>query len=162
MKPTVYIETTIPSYLTAWPSQDALRIAHQRYTLEWWNQRERFELYISKLVLDECEKGDATAAALRIDSIRDISMLPHSTEVDALAEALRRAIPLPDKASADAFHVAFAAVYRLQYLLTWNCTHIANGILIPRIRNICNSRGWDCPLITTPEQLIFSKETDDG
>src|SRR5688572_19684347 len=129
VKPTVYVETTIPSYLTAWPSRDLVRAAQQQITREWWAGREEFDLYASRLVVQECQAGDAKAAADRLAVLAGIPLLEQENEVAELAEALLRGVPLPQKAAADALHIATAAVHGMQYLLTWNCTHIANAAL---------------------------------
>lgn len=153
MKPRVYVETTIPSYLAAWPSRDLLRAAQQQMTREWWDRREEFELFISPLVLVECQAGDATAAADRLAAIAGIRLLDQTEAVVALAEELARSVPIPPRAVADAVHIATAAVHGMQYLLTWNCTHIANAVLRPRIEAACRAIGCEPPLICTPPEL---------
>ena len=153
MKPTVYVETTIPSYLTAWPSRDLVRAAHQQITREWWARRDGFDLYSSRLVVQECQAGDAQAAADRLAALVGLPLLEQEAAEKELAEALVREVPLPAKAAADALHIATAAVHGMQYLLTWNCTHIANVALRPRIEAVCRSSGFDPPLICTPEEL---------
>lgn len=153
MKPRVFIETTIPSYLTAWASTDLVRAAHQKLTKAWWVEREKYELYTSRLVLQECEAGDPTAAAERLAAIADIPLLQQSDAVADLAEALVRSVPLPPKAISDSLHIATAAAHGIQYLLTWNCTHIANVTLRPRIESVCRDAGYEPPLICTPEEL---------
>lgn len=153
MKPRVYVETTIPSYLTAWPSNNLLRAAHQQITRGWWDRRTAFDLYISSLVLVECQSGDPTAAAERLTALDGIPILDQTAEVAALAEALVREVPLPPKAAADAVHIATAAVHGMTYLLTWNCTHIANATLRPRIEQVCRAAGCEPPLICTPQEL---------
>src|SRR5437667_2478891 len=121
MKPTVYVETTIPSYLTAWPGRDLVRAAHQQITREWWSRRDGFELYSSRLVVQECQAGDAQAAADRLAALAGMPLLEQETAVAELAEALLRDVPLPAKAAADALHIATAAAHGMQFLLTWNC-----------------------------------------
>lgn len=149
----MYVETTIPSYLTAWPSRDLLRAAHQQVTREWWDRRAAFDLYISPQVLVECEAGDPDAAAERLAAVAGLPLLDQTADVVALAEALVREVPIPPKAAADAVHIATAAVHGMQYLLTWNCTHIANAILRPRIEAACRATGCEPPLICTPQEL---------
>jgi predicted nucleic acid-binding protein len=153
MKPTVYIETTIPSYLTAWPSRDLVRAAHQQITREWWGRRDRFELFTSRLVIQECQAGDAQAAIDRIEAIAEVPLLEQDANIVSLAERLLQEVPLPARAAADALHIATAAIHGMQYLLTWNCTHIANVVLRPQIEAVCRSAGYEAPLICTPEQL---------
>jgi predicted nucleic acid-binding protein len=153
MKPSVYVETTIPSYLTAWASRDLVRAAHQQITREWWARREGFELYTSRLVVQECQAGDPQAAADRLAALTGIPLLEQATDVAELAEALLRDVPLPEKAAADALHIATAAVHGMRYLLTWNCTHIANVALRQQIEAVCRAAGYEPPLICTPEEL---------
>jgi hypothetical protein len=153
MKRRVYIETTIPSYLTAWPSRDLVRAAHQQITREWWATRGDFELYASRLVVRECQAGDAEAAADRLAAMAEIPLLEQGTDAAALAEVLLRDVPLPDKAASDALHIATAAIHGMDYLLTWNCTHIANVAFRPQIEAVCRAAGYEPPLICTPEEL---------
>lgn len=155
MKPRVYLETTIPSYLTAWPSRDLVRAAHQQTTCEWWDQcRGAFELFISQLVLRECQAGDPDEAAQRLEVLRDLPLLELTEEATALAQALREQVPLPERAAADALHIATAVVNGMDYLLTWNCTHIANAVLRSRIEAVCREQGFESPVICTPEELL--------
>jgi predicted nucleic acid-binding protein len=161
MKPTVYVETTIPSYLTAWPSRDLVQAAHQQITQEWWAHRDDFELFTSRLVVQECRAGDAQAAADRLAALAGIPVLEQGTEVAELAEVLIREVPLPAKAAADALHIATAAVHGMQYLLTWNCAHLANVTLRPRIEAVCRAAGYEPPLICTPEELPTEDRSND-
>ena len=147
MKPRVYLETTIPSYLTTWPSRDLIRAAHQQLTREWWDRRAGFDLFISRSVVTECRAGDPDAAAARMAALVGLPLLEQSEDVGALAEALVRGVPLPPQAAADALHIATAAVHGMDYLVTWNCAHIANVILRPRIEALCQARGHTPPLI---------------
>lgn len=153
MKPRVYIETTVPSYLTAWPSRDLLRAAHQQITREWWDRRAAFDLFISPLVLVECQAGDPTAAAERLVVLTGLPLLEQTGEVTALAEALVSGVPIPPRAEADAIHIATATIHGMRYLLTWNCNHIANATLRPRIEAVCRAAGCEPPLICTPQEL---------
>jgi len=155
----VYVETTIPSYLTAWPSRDLVRAAHQQITQEWWARRGSYELYSSRLVVVECQAGDPQAAADRMAAMAGIPLLEQSPEVASLAEALLRDVPLPPKAASDALHIATAAVHGMEYLLTWNCTHIANVTFRPQIEAACRAAGYEPPLICTPEELSVEGTT---
>ncbi len=155
MKPRVYLETTIPSYLTAWPSRDLIRVAHQQVTKEWWESRRGdFELFASQAVVDECSAGDPAAASLRLEAIRDVTLLEPTPEAAGLARDLLQAVPLPTRAAADALHIAIAAVNGMDYLLTWNCRHIANAALADRIEAVCRRHGFAAPRICTPDQLL--------
>jgi hypothetical protein len=162
VKPRVYLETTVPSYLTAWPSRDLVRAAHQQITREWWQHRRgEFEVFISPVVLQECQAGDPIAAAERFEVIRDLPLLEQTEEATALAQTLLREVPLPDRAAADALHIAIAAVNGMDYLLTWNCTHIANAALRDSIESICLDGDYQPPTICTPEELL-AEDADRG
>lgn len=155
MKRRVYLETTVPSYLTAWPSRDLIRAAHQQITREWWDKRRgEFELFISQLVVRECQGGDAGAAAQRLSVLQDLVMLEQTDDATKVAALLVREVPLPERAAVDALHIAIASVHGLDYLLTWNCTHIANAALRGRIDTVCRDCGFEPPTICTPEELL--------
>ena len=153
--PKIYIETTIPSYLTGRPSRDLLIAGHQQVTHQWWDdRRDDFELYVSQLVEDECRAGDVSMAEKRLDIIRGIPLLEISSDVDRLADQLITIGPIPTKAETDAAHIAVAAIHRVDYLLTWNCKHIANAEMQKSIREICRKAGFEPPIICTPEELL--------
>jgi predicted nucleic acid-binding protein len=153
MKPRVYIETTIVSYLTARPSRDLVLAAEQEITREWWSGRLLYDLFISQLVLDEAGSGDAEAAALRLKALGDAALLDTTEDAISLGRYLLEAGGLPGKAAADALHIAIAAVHGLDYLLTWNCTHIANARKRGKIDGLCRAAGYDPPIICTPLEL---------
>ena len=137
-----------------------LRVAaNQQTTRDWWEKhRDRFELFVSRFVVNECSGGDPGAAQERLIYLQNIQLLQAPDEVSALAESLVTGVPLPEKASVDALHIAVAAVNGVQYLLTWNCRHIANPALRSRIELICREAGYEPPTICTPQELL---ETDD-
>ena len=118
MKPTAYIETTIPSYLMAWPSRDVVRAGEQQVTRDWWDRRAEYELRVSSLVLLECQAGDAKAAADRLAALEGVPVLAQTPEAEALAGMLLKEVPLPPKAANDALHIAVAAVNGIEYLVT--------------------------------------------
>jgi hypothetical protein len=155
MKPSVYIETTIVSYLTARPTRDVIRRSHQLLTKEWWTtHRDRFDLHTSALVLQEASAGDPSAAVERQQALEHIALLPLSVPTIALAERIADELTLPRRARADALHVAIAAVNGISFLLTWNCRHLANAFLADRIEQVCEGHGILAPRIVTPEQLM--------
>jgi hypothetical protein len=159
MKPKAYLETTIPSYLTARPSRDLVRAAHQQTTREWWEQRRtEFDLFVSQVVVRECQGGDTDAAAKRLDVIQGLPLLEQTVEAVTLAQALLDAVPLPNQAVVDALHIAISAVHGMDYLLTWNCTHIANASLRFSIESVCREHGYEPPVICTPEELLQQEE----
>ena len=150
----VYIETSVVSYLTALPSRDLVRTAHQQVTLEWWHARQGFELYASEAVLLEAGRGDADAAARRLAALGGIPLLAATDEAGELAAAFLTAAALPARAAIDAAHIAIATLHGMDILLTWNCAHIANAIMRPKIEEVCRSHDYEPPVICTPEELV--------
>jgi len=152
--PSVYLETTIPSYLTAWRSPELVMAARQQITRDWWDTRRNdFELFISQLVIDEASAGDAAAAARRLEVLEGITLLEFGEDANVLSKLLVRELSLPTRAESDAVHIALAVVSGIDYLLTWNCTHIANAALRPRIEVACRALSYRMPVICTPEEL---------
>ena len=158
LKPRVYVETSVLSYLTALPSRDLVVAAHQQLTIEWWQQRDRFQLYCSEAVIEEARQGDPAAAARRLAIANELEIVEAIGEAQALAKALLKAAAMPAKAAVDAVHVAIATVHALEYLMTWNCTNIANAVMRPRIEAVCREAGFRPPIICTPEELKFEED----
>jgi predicted nucleic acid-binding protein len=155
MKPRLYLETTIPSYLTSRPSRDLIIAGHQQITREWWEKRrDAFQLYISQLVVDEASAGDPGAARERLKVIQDLPLLDITPEVEVLASGILASGTIPRKAATDAAHIAVAAVHGLDFLVTWNCVHIANALIAKAVAKICGQHGYECPGICTPEELL--------
>lgn len=155
MKKTVYIETSIPSYLTARPSRDIRAAAWQQITSQWWEEaRSHYELFTSELVIAEASDGHPEAAMRRLAALEGISELVIDEEVEILAGRLIAEGGIPSVAQADALHVAVAAVHCITYLLTWNCRHIDNAARKPIIRSICVTAGYAYPEICTPMELL--------
>ena len=157
MKPSVYVETTIVSYLVAGPTKDVVQAAHQRVTREWWAARNRFELFVSAAVVAEARRGDVTAAARRLGALSGIPQLSAGPRVGTLVQALLRPGVLPKPARVDAVHVAIAAIHGVDYLLTWNLRHLANAALRGKIDEVCRAAGVVPPIICTPEELMEPK-----
>ena len=155
MKPSVYLETTIPSYYTARASRDVVIAGHQATTRDWWENRlARFRAFISQIVIDEASGGNAQAARDRLLAIKPFPLLDIRDDAIELARALIESGPLPAKAARDALHIAIAAVHGVDFLVTWNCTHIANAEMTAKITEICADHGLVCPVICTPEELM--------
>ena len=155
MKPKLYLETTVPSYLASRPSPILVVAGHQQITKEWWmKQRHAFDIYISQFVLDEVRTGDPEAARERMLAVKDLPVLDITPEVGALASRILATGIIPRKAARDAAHIAIAAVHELDFLVTWNCKHIANAIIARRVASICRQSGFQCPVICTPEELM--------
>jgi hypothetical protein len=155
MKRRVYLETTVVSYLTARPSRTVIAAAHQEITVDWWERRRRdFDVVVSELVLREASGGDPEAAQRRLSVLAGLPRL--SLTEDALllgAEFLRRRL-LPEKAAEDGLHIAIATVHQVDYLLTWNCAHIANAEIQEKLAEFLLEKGLVLPFICTPEELL--------
>ena len=155
MKSRLYLESTVPSYLVARPSRDSIKSAHQKITHDWWNTRLKdFDIFISDTVIAEVSAGEPAMAAKRLAVLRQFPILATSETVIAITSALVHGGPLPEKALRDAAHIAVAAVHGMHFLLTWNCTHIANAEMFDRMRLICEAHGFHCPVICTPGELL--------
>ncbi len=151
----VYVETSVISYLTARPSRDVIVAARCLATQTWWNgHRTGFELYVSQLVVEEARAGDAAAAAERVRLLNDLPHLAVNDAVIELAGSFLRCGSLPQKAATDALHIALAVRHGMDYLLSWNCRHIANARVERAIRELCQDQGLLCPVICTPEELL--------
>ena len=155
----VYLETTIPSYLAAHPSRDLVVAAHQQISHEWWNTaHERFDLFVSEAVLAEARAGDSEISARRLNLLNDLPVLQLNDDVRSLTRKYDQALGLQGRARADLPHFAFAVAYEMDYLVTWNCSHIANGTVIRRLLHLNGQFGRPTPLIVTPEEILESPE----
>ena len=158
---TVYLETTFISYLVALPSRDLIVAAHQQVTNDWWiNQRKKYECYISEIVIDESSAGDENEVQKRLKIIDELKLLELTKEVNELTKAILKSGVIPPKAVRDAAHIAVATVHEVGYLLTWNCTHIANAHILRKIEKICILSRFQMPTICTPENLLEDIEND--
>lgn len=145
-KKSVYIETSIISYLGARPSRDIIMAAHQELTRQWWEtERHKFDLFIGQLVLEEASRGDKNASKRRLDALDGIPLLTTSNKTGLLVESFTRRHALPLEAAADALHVAMAATSGVNYLLTWNCRHIANARRLGLIQETIRQHGLEPP-----------------
>ena len=155
MRRSAYLETTVIGYLALRSSRDVRVAANQLSTREWWDDhRPEFDIFISQFVIDECEQGDSSAASERRIYLNDIPVLDMNDNVEALADEIANELQIPPKARIDAFHISMAAVHGIQFLLTWNCKHIANPENRPKIERACRDRGIEPPLICTPFDLL--------
>ncbi len=154
-KQSVYIETTVVSYLTARPSRDLVVAAHQQVTVEWWeNALPVLEPFVSPIVIEEISRGDEVAAKLRLEKIADFPILEITGEIGELADLYFEKIQIPEKARGDAYHLAIATSHGLDFLVSWNFTHILGAHVQSAIQNINLMRGISTPIICTPEELM--------
>jgi hypothetical protein len=155
MRARVYIETSVVSYLTARPSRDVVAAGHQQTSLDWWERRRNdFDLVASLLVVNEARLGNPEMARRRLALLEGIPLLEVTEAAQQLAVAIVQKGLLPETAYPDALHIGTAAVHQVDYLLTWNCTHIANAEILPRVSLISQRFGLTLPYICTPEELL--------
>ncbi|VAX09570.1 hypothetical protein MNBD_GAMMA26-358 [hydrothermal vent metagenome] len=158
MRPRVYVETSVISYLTARQSRDVVVAGHQQVTQDWWvSAQERYELTISQLVIDEASAGDELAARERIRVLTGLTLLAASEDALKLAQEMLASGLVPTKAAEDALHIAICVTNGIDYLVTWNCRHIANATIRHSIEQICRSAGYEPPIICTPDELVEVK-----
>jgi hypothetical protein len=159
MKPKVYIESSVIRYATAKPSTDIIVLAHQRITEEWWsNAISQFDLYVSEIVFREIEQGDKIAAKKRLDIVSGLNNLSLKPEISKLSEILYEELGIPEKSYLDALHLAIASFFEMDYLVTWNCKHIANGFIISKLLKLKETFNFHVPIICTPEELMEVRE----
>jgi predicted nucleic acid-binding protein len=155
MNRSVYIESSVISYLVARPSRDLVVAGHQAVTAEWWdNHRLRYDVYVSPLVVEEISAGDASAAEERLRVIADIPSVSIAAEAESLASALLASNAVPANSARDALHIAIAATQGMDYLVTWNFKHINNASTRTMVVNVVSSSGLVCPVLCSPEELM--------
>ena len=158
----VYIETSIVSYLRQRPSSQVVMAARQLLTHQWWNhERTSYDLVVSQYVIDEASAGDATLAAERLQALDNIPLLPLDPDIARIADEIMARAILPPKARTDALHIAMVAHHRIQYLLTWNCRHIANAKILSRIHTVLTDLLIPIPIICTPEEMLANDPATD-
>ena len=158
---TVYIETSIISHATAWPSNDPATAVLQSQAKRWMDeQRPNFNVVTSRLVLDEAARGDSDAARRRLAMLANIPILDPNPDVETVADEIVARSLIPSSAKLDASHVAFAALAGVQFLLTQNCRHIANAAVLPRLYRLLDELGLPGLLIYTPAEFLGGG--DDG
>lgn len=157
MKPKLYLESSIPSYLVARPTRDLVIAGNQALTRQWWSsQLGRFSVFVAQVVLDEVSAGDPVMASQRLELLKPFPQLVITPEAETLAQALVQRGPLPAKAARDALHIALAAVHQMHFLLTWNCRHIANAQMLRQVAVVCERHGCPCPVVCTPAELMYN------
>lgn len=160
MKRKIYIETSVISYLTARPSKTIIGAAHQQITLAWWEQRADYELLVSQSVWQECAAGDPEAAQKRLAALEGMSVLAITQDMIRLAESLIEQAIIPAKAIEDALHITVSTLHHVDFLLTWNCRHIANPVIQEKIAVYLEQLGLFLPIICTPEELLGGDNDD--
>ena len=161
MKRKIYVETSVISYLTARPSKTIIGAAHQQLTLAWWEKSAQYDLMVSEVVIRECGAGDSESAKKRLDVVRNLQLLFITDQAIKIAEALINEKIVPLKAIEDALHIAIATAHGMDYLVTWNCRHIANPEIQRGIASYLENIGTALPFICTPEELL-GEENHEG
>ena len=152
---TVYIETTVVSYLVANQSRDLITAGQQQATLDWWKRRRSsFYCVVSEETLAEAARGDTEQAARRLAALAGLPVLPIAVQAERLAGDFLRTGALPSSARSDAIHLAVASFAQADYLLTWNCRHLANAQIIRRLEREAVLSGWNLPTVCTPPELM--------
>ena len=118
-------------------------------------------MYISQTVIDEIRLGNTVAAGLRIEAVKGIPSLELVPSIQPLARALLQTGAIPEKSEADAVHIAYTAVHRMDVLLTWNQKHIATDMKRRLIESVILDFGFRLPRLLTPEQHLLSMGEDD-
>jgi hypothetical protein len=155
VNPSVYIESTIPSFIVGEGSPIVVTAGRQITTRRWWNERRgEYRLYVSRLVRDEISRGKSERSRERLALLRGLPQLEIDAPVERFARELHGYLALPKAAEADAVHLAAASHYRMDYLLTWNLKHIANGRVRRAIEHLSSLRGIYFPTICTPDELL--------
>jgi predicted nucleic acid-binding protein len=162
MKQKIYIETSIVSYLTARPSKDLVIAAHQSSTADFWGMLDRYEIYISDIVLQEAAKGDAQQAAQRSAMLKNFQVLEVDDAAKELALKFLASKIVPEKCFEDALHIAVAAANGMDVIVTWNFKHINNPFFKKKMRQTVEENGLSCPEICSPEEMLGAEEKNHG
>lgn len=161
MPPSVYVESSVISYLTARPSRDVVAASRQAITSEWWaDHRLRYDVYISALVIEEISAGNPLAAASRLQAVANIPSVTIEPDAESLAEALLTTGAVPPNSPRDALHIAIATLQGADYLLTWNFKHINNAETRGIIAKVIADYGWVCPVLCSPEELMGNSDEE--
>jgi len=152
MKPSVYIDTTIPSYYV--DEREEFRL-HIERTRQWWDsERLQYSAYISDLVLIELQEGTYPRQSAAIALASSLPRLAPDPDIERIVTAYLAHSLMPRHDVRDAFHLAFASPYKTDFLLTWNCRHLANARKQRHIRAVNASLSLNSPLIVTPLELV--------
>lgn len=155
-KPTVYVETSVISYLTNRPSRDAIVLGRQLLTRQWWDERRsNYRLLVSDFVVDEVSDGHPEAVARRLEALHTMQFIDNKApEIEALANTLIAEKALPANAKLDALHIATCAYHAVSYLVSWNFSHIVNAQQLGKIEDICRANRYPASRLVTLDQLI--------
>jgi len=156
--PKLYIETTIPSfYFNQRPEPEM--VARGNWTRKWWDDhRHEYELVTSDAVLEELRNGDHPQREEKLALLRDVPVLPVTSEVADIAETYIKRFVMPNDPGGDAVHLALASYHACDVLLTWNCQHLANFRKLDHIRRVNVLLDLPVPALLTPLELLGESE----
>ena len=155
MNRSVYIETSVISYFTSRPSRDLIVAAHQQITHDWWAEvLPHCTPYVSPIVMMEIERGNPEIVRRRVQAVEGMALVEVAGDVTELASQYFARIDLPETARADSYHLALATWHGMDFLVTWNCRHIAGARVRQIVEQVNAERGIHTPEICTPEELM--------
>ncbi len=154
MKSSVYIETSIPSFYFEVRTEPD-NVARREWTRQWWNEHSaNYNVYTSEAVIDELEKGSFPGQSDALKLIEHLPLLDISEPIaDIVATYISHRI-MPKDPAGDALHLAIASFHKCDFLVTWNCRHLANANKFGHIRRINTLLGLFVPMLVTPLELI--------
>ena len=152
----VYLETSFVSYLTGRPTTKEPIAAWQAASRQWWAAvAPSCDLFVSGYVIKEAKKGNPDQVEQRLQAINGLAELNvEPTRIGEVADVLIREHALPENETTDAYHIATAAFYGMDVLITWNCKHIANEFTLPKTYTLLSKMGMKCPVIITPKRFM--------
>ncbi len=157
MNPKVYIETSIPSFYHQTRAEPDM-LARQQWTRDWWdNCSHDYSLVTSVAVLDELSKGNYPTKDDALRLMDSLPLLPIEEAITEIVQAYIQHKLMPDDPVGDALHLALASYYKCDFLLTWNCRHLANANKFGHIRRVNTLLGLYVPLLVTPLELLGGK-----
>jgi predicted nucleic acid-binding protein len=155
MKPRIYIETTVISYLAARPARDVVTLARQEMSRDFWLWApSAYDLCCSSLTRDEVSKGDSSAASRRLVFADQCSTLPDDLRVAELAKKLMDVKAVPATEPEDAAHIAIATLVQVKYIVSWNFSHMVSPEAKRQLEKAIVSLGFTAPLLGTPEEIF--------
>lgn len=158
---TIYVETSIVSYLTARSSRDLILAGRQATTREWWERAIREQRLVTSVeVIQEAARGDPQAAQARVEVLSALPRLELGPPTEALAARYQAVLGLPERAASDAVHLAVASLHQVDAIASWNCCHIASPRVQRIVMEINQQLGLSVPYLATPEMLMGEEAAD--
>ena len=154
IRPRVYVETTVPSFYHEQRTAPDI-VVRKTWTRQWWNSApEKFELVTSEAVLDELASGTPERCALRLTLVKNLPLLPVEAAILEIVQTYVEHKVMPADPGGDALHLALASYHKCDFLVTWNCRHLANANKFGHIRRVNTMLGLFVPALVTPLELL--------